>query len=86
MALAVGSTSSRRTTIAAIDQIDKEYPALLKSAKYTKPRAELGVQGLEGCFNQTNGYWSSYGLENCVKIGMRFVTNSGGETTSASAP
>ena len=56
------------STIAAIDQIDKEYPVLLKNAKYTKPRAELGLKGLEGCFNQTNGYWSSYGLENCVKV------------------
>jgi hypothetical protein len=71
------------TTIAAIDQIDKEYPALLKSPKYTKPRAELGYQGLEGCFNQTNGYWSSYGLENCVKVGLRFVNNSGGDKTLA---
>lgn len=71
------------STIAAIDQIDKEYPALLKNAKYTKPRAELGFQGLEGCFNQTNGYWSSYGLENCVKVGMRFVNNSGGDKALA---
>ncbi len=71
------------STIAAIDQIDKEYPALLKNAKYTKPRAELGFQGLEGCFNQTNGYWSSYGLENCVKVGMRFVNNSGSDKALA---
>ncbi|MBA3456711.1 MAG: hypothetical protein H0T42_26715 [Deltaproteobacteria bacterium] len=71
------------STAAAIDQIDKEYPALLKSAKYTKPRAELGYQGLEGCFSQTNGYWSSYGLDNCIKIGMRFVANSGGDKALA---
>ena len=71
------------STVAVIDQIDKEYPALLKSPKYTKPRAELGFQGLEGCFNQTNGYWSSYGLDNCVKVGMRFVNNSGGDKALA---
>ncbi|MBC7976631.1 MAG: hypothetical protein H7138_16785 [Myxococcales bacterium] len=65
------------TTIAAIDQIDRDYPQLLKSPKYTRPRNELGYKGIEGCFAQTNGYWSSYGLENCVKLGLRFVDNSG---------
>jgi hypothetical protein len=64
------------TTISLIDQIDREYPQLLKSAKYTKPRSELGFKGIEGCFAQTNGYWASYGLENCVKLGLRFVDNS----------
>ena len=71
------------STVAAIDQIDKEYPQLLKNAKYTKPRAELGYKGLEGCFSQTNGYWSSYGLDNCIKVGTRFVANSGGDKTLA---
>ena len=71
------------STIAAIDQIDKEYPVLLKNAKYTKPRADLGYKGLEGCFNQTNGYWSSYGLDNCVKVGLRFVQNSSGDKAVA---
>jgi len=71
------------STVAAIDQIDKDYPQLLKNAKYTKPRAELGYKGLEGCFGQTHGYWSSYGLDNCVKVGTRFVANSGGDQALA---
>jgi hypothetical protein len=71
------------TTLALVDEIDREYPQLLKSAKYTRPRNELGFKGLEGCFGQTNGYWSSYGLDNCVKLGMRFVANSNGDSALA---
>ena len=65
------------TTLALVDQIDRDYPQLLKSAKYLKPRNELGFKGIQGCFNQTDGYWSSQGLDTCVKLGMRFVDNSG---------
>lgn len=65
------------TTLALVDQIDRDYPQLLKSPKYLKPRNEQGYKGIEGCFEQTNGYWSSYGLDNCVKLGLRFVDNSG---------
>ena len=64
------------TTLALVDQIDRDYPQLLKSPKYVKPRNELGYKGIQGCFEQTNGYWSSYGLDNCVKLGLRFVDNS----------
>ena len=67
------------TTLAMVDEIDRDYPQLLKSAKYTRPRSELGLKGIEGCFGQTSGYWSSYGLDNCVKLGLRFVDNSGGD-------
>jgi hypothetical protein len=71
------------TTLAAVDEIDREYPQLLKSAKYTRPRNELGLKGLFGCFGQTTGYWSSYGLDNCVKLGLRFVDNSNGDRVLA---
>jgi hypothetical protein len=71
------------TALALIDQIDRDYPQMLKSAKYTKPRNELGFKGVEGCFEQTNGYWGSYGLDNCVKLGLRFVDNSGGDRVLA---
>ena len=71
------------STAAAIDQIDKDFPQLRKSPKYTKPRAELGFKGIAGCFDQTNGYWGSYGLDNCVKLALRFVDNSGGDRALA---
>lgn len=71
------------TTLALVDEVDRQYPQLLKAAKYTKPRAEFGFKGLEGCFEQTNGYWSSYGLDNCVKVGLRFVDNSNGDRVLA---
>ena len=71
------------TTLVAIDEIDRTYPQILKSAKYTKPRGELGLKGLEGCFGQSDDYWSSYGLDNCVKLGLRFVDNSNGDPALA---
>lgn len=71
------------STIEMIDQIDRDYPQLLKSPKYSKPRAELGYKGLKGCFDQTGGYWGSYGLENCVKIGLRFVDNAPDDRATA---
>src|SRR5690606_15064969 len=43
----------------------------------------LGLKGLEGCFQQTRGYWRSYGLDNCLKLGMRFVESSGGDRALA---
>ncbi len=81
---ALGTLDTDDGSIAmAIDQIDKDFPQLRKSTKYAKPRAELGFKGLEGCFAQTDGYWSSYGLENCVKLALRFVDNSGGDRALA---
>jgi hypothetical protein len=71
------------TTLAMVDEIDRDYPQLLKSPKYTRPRNELGLKGIVGCFGQTSGYWSSYGLDNCVKLGLRFVDNSNGDRALA---
>lgn len=53
--------------IAIIDEIDREYPQLVKNAKYAKPRNEEGYKALEACFG------NSYGVEQCVKIALRFV-------------
>lgn len=57
--------------IAIIDEIDREYPQLVKNAKYAKPRAEQGYKALESCFGNT------YGVEHCVKVALRFVEISG---------
>jgi hypothetical protein len=69
------------TTIEAIDQIDRDYSQLLKVPKYMKVRADLGLKGLAGCFEQTSGYWASYGLDNCVQLAKRFVDNAGNDRT-----
>jgi hypothetical protein len=52
------------STIVMIDMIDREYPQLMKSAKYTKPRAELGVDGLGGCFRMR---------DDCMPVALRFA-------------
>src|ERR1700753_382274 len=44
-----------------------------------KVRADLGLKGLAGCFEQTSGYWASYGLDNCVTLAKRFVDNAGND-------
>lgn len=61
------------TPLAVIDEIDRDYPQVLKSAKYTRPRAELGVKGIDGCFNQ------AYEADSCLAFALRFVDNSKGD-------
>jgi hypothetical protein len=55
------------TTIALIDEIDRDYPQLVKAPKYAKARAFLGVKGLAGCFAQV------YGGDTCTELAVRFV-------------
>jgi hypothetical protein len=63
----LGQIDGEEAAIAIIDEIDREYPALVKNAKYAKPRAEQGYKSLEKCFG------NSYGVEHCTKVAMRFV-------------
>lgn len=76
-------SSDDGTTIGAIDQIDRDYPQLRKAPKYMKVRADLGLKGLAGCYAQTSDYWSSYGIENCSTLALRFVDNAGGDKALA---
>jgi hypothetical protein len=76
-------SSEDGTTIEAIDQIDRDYPQLLKAPKYMKARADLGLKGLAGCYSQSSDYWSSYGLANCVTLAKRFVDNAGNDAALA---
>jgi hypothetical protein len=78
-------SSEDGTTIEAIDQIDRDYPQLLKAPKYMKARADLGLKGLAGCYAQSSDYWSSYGLDNCVTLAKRFVDNAGNDAALALA-
>jgi len=70
-------TVSASDAFGIIDQIDREYPQILKSAKYTGPRGELGTKGLASCLQDTDG------SPECVAIGLRFVDNSGGDRALA---
>jgi hypothetical protein len=63
----LGQIEGEDAAIAIIDEIDREYPALVKNAKYAKPRAEEGYKSLEKCFG------NSYSVEHCTKVAMRFV-------------
>ncbi|HEX4355737.1 MAG TPA: hypothetical protein VHZ95_22575 [Polyangiales bacterium] len=76
-------SSDDGTTIEAIDQIDRDYPQLLKTAKYMRVRADLGLKGLAGCYAQTSDYWSSYGIANCSTLALRFIDNAGGDKALA---
>jgi hypothetical protein len=78
-------SSDDGTTIDAIDQIDRDYPQLLKAPKYMKVRADLGLKGIAGCYAQTSDYWSSYGIANCSTLALRFVDNAGGDKALALA-
>lgn len=63
----LGQIQGEDVAIAIIDEIDREYPALVKNAKYAKPRAEQGYKSLEACFG------NSYSVDHCVKVALRFV-------------
>jgi hypothetical protein len=65
----LGTIEGEGAAIGIIDEIDRDYPALLKNAKYIKPRAEHGYKALEQCFG------NSYGVEQCFKLAMRFIDN-----------
>jgi hypothetical protein len=47
-----------------IDTIDRDYPQLRKSAKYTSARASLGLEGLAGCYRSRG---------ECARAATRFV-------------
>jgi hypothetical protein len=67
----LGQIEGEDAAIAIIDEIDRDYPTLVKNAKYAKPRSEQGYKSLQACFG------NSYGVEQCVKVAMRFIDNSG---------
>jgi len=50
-----------------IERVDTDIPALLKSPKYTKARAKIGLKAFEACF----GY--PYAHQECFEHGLKFV-------------
>jgi len=65
------------TKVLSIEEIDARHPQLLKSPKYTKVRAEIGLKGYEACFAQ------SYTLDECLQHAMKFIEADGGNVDLA---
>src|SRR5215203_5806486 len=55
------------TKVLEIERVDGEYPAILKSAKYTKVRGEVGLKAYKGCFE--NSYW----IDECLDHAFKFI-------------
>jgi hypothetical protein len=53
--------------ILEIERIDSEVPALLKSPKYTKVRADIGIKGFGSCFGHR------YAHKQCFDHAIKFV-------------
>jgi hypothetical protein len=60
--------------ILEIERIDRDVPAILKSPKYSKVRADVGVKGFEACFGHR------YLWKECFDHGKKFVD---GDPTNA---
>src|SRR5687768_12013487 len=54
------------TKVLEIEKVDGQYPTILKSAKYTKVRAEIGLKAYKGCFE--NSYW----IDECLDHAFKF--------------
>jgi hypothetical protein len=55
------------TKVLEIEKVDSEYPTILKSAKYTKVRGEVGLKAYKGCFE--NSYW----IDECLDHAYKFI-------------
>ena len=67
------------TKVLEIEKIDAAYPAILKSAKYTKVRGEVGLDAYKRCF--ANNYW----IDECLDHAYKFITADAGNTKLAFA-
>ncbi len=55
------------TKVLEIERVDGEFPAILKSPKYTKVRGEVGLKAYQGCFE--NSYW----IDECLDHAYKFI-------------
>ncbi|HEU0034509.1 MAG TPA: hypothetical protein VFQ53_27990 [Kofleriaceae bacterium] len=53
--------------VVAIEQVDSDYPQILKNAKYTKVRADIGLKAYAACFEKS--WW----LDECLQHAVKFV-------------
>jgi hypothetical protein len=63
--------------VLSIEDIDAKYPQVLKSPKYTKARAEIGLKGYEACFKV------DYEMNECVQHAMKFIDGDPGNADLA---
>jgi hypothetical protein len=61
---ALASLPDDASVILAIDGVDRQFPQLLKTTRYTRPRGELGLKGLAACWRRS---------DECGKLALRFV-------------
>ena len=54
------------TKVITIEQLDADVPPILKSTKYTKVRAEVGLKAYGACLQ--NNYWTDECLEHATKF------------------
>lgn len=65
--LASLSNDNLVTKVLAIEELDERFPPLLKSAKYTRPRAEIGLKAYTACFE------NDYATQECFEHALKFV-------------
>jgi hypothetical protein len=65
------------TKVLEIERVDGAYPVILKSAKYTKVRGEIGLKAYKGCFE--NSYW----IDECLDHAYKFVDADAGNSDLA---
>jgi len=65
------------TKVLTIEQLDADVPPLLKVAKYTKVRAEVGLKAYDACLQ--NSYWT----DECLQHAIKFVEADGSNTDLA---
>ena len=61
------SNDNMVTKVIAIEQLDADVAPILKVAKYTKVRAEVGLKAYEACLQ--NNHWA----DECIQHGIKFV-------------
>ncbi len=65
------------TKVVEIERVDGEFPPILKSAKYTKVRGEVGLKAYKACFE--NEYW----IDECLDHAYKFIEADAGNTDLA---
>lgn len=65
------------TKVLEIEKVDQDHPVILKSPKYTKVRAEIGLKAYGACFK--NSYW----IDECLAHATKFLEGDTGNTDLA---
>jgi hypothetical protein len=60
------------TKVLEIEKVDQDHPVILKSPKYTKIRAEIGLKAYGACM--ANSYW----IDECLQHATKFLEGDAG--------